>query len=385
MPLITMLVEDNPIIRDSLIPAMAELGGLTVVRACQQRNENQHVLVLTNYATAEIRKRCLDLGVDGIFDKSTELGGRLLLSQAIEVIMESEVQPKVLAVIEEKRLSGPRLNPADIISKMGVFEAREKSFEYAWLASGDGVIAALWGENIRVGANGRWFYLESLNSVVGPGGDDRNASQIERAEFRLGLLKRSFDSNLPFRAVLQTCRLAIEEVERNRNAKISTRVRDDEEWHVASWQPEDQVAVLVRGSRGWTPSADELKGARQSLLPPGGQALAASLSADVDVDSAAKAYVLKHFSSYGYQAEDVSSQDLGYDIEVRDKKGATLLRVCVRGSSVGTPRRALTPIEEASCKREKLWRLIVVADPLSNVAQHKIYKASEIPQDHSGA
>ena len=111
MPLITILVEDNPIIRDSLIPAMAELGGLTVVatadtaaaaiealrehrddwqlavvdlflnqgsgltvvRACRQRKENQHVLVLTNYATAEIRKRCLDLGVDGIFDKSTEL------------------------------------------------------------------------------------------------------------------------------------------------------------------------------------------------------------------------------------------------------------------------------------------------------------------------
>ncbi|MBS0340674.1 MAG: hypothetical protein JSS56_09105, partial [Proteobacteria bacterium] len=103
--------------------------------------------------------------------------------------------------------------------------------------------------------------------------------------------------------------------------------------------------------------------------------------ADEDVDGAAKAYVLRHFSSYGYQAEDLSSQNLGYDVEVRDKKGATLLRVCVRGASVGTPRRPLTTTEELSAKGEKLWRLIIVADPLSGVAQHKIYKASEIPQD----
>ncbi|MBS0452724.1 MAG: response regulator [Proteobacteria bacterium] len=111
MPLITILVEDNQTIRDSLIPTLAELGGmkvvatadtaatalaalqeyrntwqvavvdlflregsgLTVVRACQRRLEFQHVLVLTNYATSEMRKRCLALGADGVFDKSTEL------------------------------------------------------------------------------------------------------------------------------------------------------------------------------------------------------------------------------------------------------------------------------------------------------------------------
>jgi len=110
MPLITILVEDNPTIRDSLIPAMAELSdltvvatadtaatavlaltqhpdwqlavvdlflkqgsGLTVVRACQQRDGHQHVLVLTNFATPDMRKRCLDLGADAVFDKSTEL------------------------------------------------------------------------------------------------------------------------------------------------------------------------------------------------------------------------------------------------------------------------------------------------------------------------
>ena len=110
MPLITILVEDSPTIRDNLIRAMTELvglkvvavaetaaeamtlldhhgrwqlavidlflkegSGLTVVRACQKRNERQHILVLTNYATAEIRRLCIDLGADRVFDKSTEL------------------------------------------------------------------------------------------------------------------------------------------------------------------------------------------------------------------------------------------------------------------------------------------------------------------------
>ena len=64
----------------------------------------------------------------------------------------------------------------DITSKMGVLDAREKPFEYAWLASGDSVIAALWGEYVSVGANGRWFYLESLNAEV-RGGGERQVSE----------------------------------------------------------------------------------------------------------------------------------------------------------------------------------------------------------------
>jgi DNA-binding NarL/FixJ family response regulator len=31
------------------------------------------MVVLTNYPTPEIRRRCRDLGADGVFDKSTEL------------------------------------------------------------------------------------------------------------------------------------------------------------------------------------------------------------------------------------------------------------------------------------------------------------------------
>jgi hypothetical protein len=75
------------------------------------------------------------------------------------------------------------------------------------------------------------------------------------------LLKRTFDADQGFRAVLQTNRVAIAELESNKAAKVSTRVRDDAEWHVASWEPEQQLAVLVRGARGWTPDEAEVKAA----------------------------------------------------------------------------------------------------------------------------
>lgn len=304
--------------------------------------------------------------------------------------MESEVDPRVLAVIEEERLSGPRLSPVDILSKMGVLDARSKPFESAWLATGDSVVATIWGESVSVGTNGRWFHVESLNAEVRSDGGERTASQVQRATLRLTLLKRTFDAGQSFRAVLQTNRAAIVEAESNKSAKISTRVRDDVEWHVASWSPELQIAVLVRGARDWQPSAEDLKAARRSHAPSsrttgttGGKAV--QVAGDDDVDDAAKGYVLRHFSSYGYQAEDVSSKGLGYDVEVKDKKGATLLRVCVRGASVGTQIRALSAQEHASSKRETLWRLIVVADPLTGAAQHKIYKATEIQQALPGS
>lgn len=111
MPLFTILVEDSAVIRDSLIPAMAELAkveviaiaetadegiaalqahaqrwqlavvdlylkqgtGLAVLRACQHRAPHQHIVVLTNYATDEIRRRCAEAGADKVFDKSTEI------------------------------------------------------------------------------------------------------------------------------------------------------------------------------------------------------------------------------------------------------------------------------------------------------------------------
>ena len=111
MRLKTYIVEDNPTIRENLIGTLEELAcvvavgtaetenegkawlnanpqdwdlaivdlflkqgsGLGVLAACQERTANQKVVVLSNYATSDIRQRCAQLGVDAVFDKSNEI------------------------------------------------------------------------------------------------------------------------------------------------------------------------------------------------------------------------------------------------------------------------------------------------------------------------
>jgi DNA-binding NarL/FixJ family response regulator len=48
-------------------------NGLGVIRACRNRAPHQKVIVLTNYATADMRERSQQLGADAFFDKSAEL------------------------------------------------------------------------------------------------------------------------------------------------------------------------------------------------------------------------------------------------------------------------------------------------------------------------
>lgn len=116
------LVEDNEIIRANLIASLEELAditvvgeaqgqteavlwlgshgdqwhiavvdlflkegnGLGVVEACQDRSSEQKLVVLSNYATDAMRKRCLSLGADAVFDKSNELDGFFEFCQALE-------------------------------------------------------------------------------------------------------------------------------------------------------------------------------------------------------------------------------------------------------------------------------------------------------------
>ena len=111
MALITYLVEDSATIRENLISTLEEIApvkvvgfaeteneaslwlashdgnwqlaivdlflkegsGLGVLKGCQKRNNDQKVVVLTNFATSEIRRRCAELGSDAVFDKSNEL------------------------------------------------------------------------------------------------------------------------------------------------------------------------------------------------------------------------------------------------------------------------------------------------------------------------
>ena len=111
MRLKTYIVEDNPTIRENLIATLEELAcvtavgtaetenegkawlvenpeewdlaivdlflkqgsGLGVLAACRDRAANRKVVVLSNYATNDIRQRCAQLGVDAVFDKSNEI------------------------------------------------------------------------------------------------------------------------------------------------------------------------------------------------------------------------------------------------------------------------------------------------------------------------
>lgn len=107
----TYIVEDNPVIRESLIAALEELvpvevvgtaedeltavewlmrpgshvdlvivdiflkrgSGLGVLRAIAGLPKRHNVVVLSNYATQDIRRKCLELGADQVFDKSNEI------------------------------------------------------------------------------------------------------------------------------------------------------------------------------------------------------------------------------------------------------------------------------------------------------------------------
>lgn len=52
---------------------LQEGSGLGILAGCRNREPYQKVVLLTNYATPEIRKRAMALGADAVFAKSTEL------------------------------------------------------------------------------------------------------------------------------------------------------------------------------------------------------------------------------------------------------------------------------------------------------------------------
>ena len=111
MSLKIYLVEDSPTIRDNLSETLAELAGtvtvgvadgetqgaewlldarnewelvvvdlflregngLSLLHSLRNRHASQKVVVLSNYATPDIRSRCLALSADAVFDKSTDI------------------------------------------------------------------------------------------------------------------------------------------------------------------------------------------------------------------------------------------------------------------------------------------------------------------------
>jgi DNA-binding NarL/FixJ family response regulator len=110
-PIKTFIIEDSPVILDSLIATLEELApvkvvgsaadefaavrwindpsnacdllivdvflkegsGLGVLRSIHSLDKRHKVVVLSNYATADIRRKSLELGADRVFDKSNEI------------------------------------------------------------------------------------------------------------------------------------------------------------------------------------------------------------------------------------------------------------------------------------------------------------------------
>ena len=48
-------------------------SGMRLVQRVQRARAAQKIIVFSNYVNASVRKRCAQLGVDAVFDKSTEI------------------------------------------------------------------------------------------------------------------------------------------------------------------------------------------------------------------------------------------------------------------------------------------------------------------------
>ena len=112
MPLKAFIVEDQPSVRDSLVEALAEIGGIEsagwaadeksakawlrdpahdwdiaivdlvlepgggsgfgVLQALRERPVTRKMVVLTGSANPQVRRHCEDMGADGVFDKAME-------------------------------------------------------------------------------------------------------------------------------------------------------------------------------------------------------------------------------------------------------------------------------------------------------------------------
>ena len=90
-------------------------------------------------------------------------------------------------------------------------------------------------------------------------------------------------------------------------------------------------------------------------------------------------HVTVHFKASGLTVQDVSDQNLGYDLVVTDAQGTLLHKIEVKGTSTQTPGFFLTRNERACSKREATWRLAVVTDALVK-AEQTFYTAEEMEQ-----
>lgn len=128
----TYIVEDSPVILDSLVALLEEMvpvsvvgtadnesaavswlnepahacdlviidiflkrgSGLGVLKALQNKYPDRRLVVLSNYATVDMRRTCMQLGADRVFDKSNEIDA---LVQYCDRLGAGETGPGVMA------------------------------------------------------------------------------------------------------------------------------------------------------------------------------------------------------------------------------------------------------------------------------------------------
>ncbi|MBU1357976.1 MAG: response regulator [Gammaproteobacteria bacterium] len=73
---------------------LAQGDGMRVLAACRVRGYQQRAVLLTAHASAELRRRCLDLGADQVFDKAAGIEPLLAMC---------EQWNRALALSEENR------------------------------------------------------------------------------------------------------------------------------------------------------------------------------------------------------------------------------------------------------------------------------------------
>jgi DNA-binding NarL/FixJ family response regulator len=133
-PITTFLVEDSPVIRQSLIATLEELSqvrvvgtaddeataidwlqqqgnavdlviidlflksgtGLGVLRRMRDHLPGCILVVLSNYATRDMRQKCLTLGATRVFDKSQDIDGLILYCNQLSNGEHENESPQLL-------------------------------------------------------------------------------------------------------------------------------------------------------------------------------------------------------------------------------------------------------------------------------------------------
>ncbi|MBS0437094.1 MAG: DUF3883 domain-containing protein [Proteobacteria bacterium] len=322
--------------------------------------------------------------------------------------MQNEVNPVVFKVVDDIRANSPKLGITEVIKRMGVREASERRADYVWQLPGGGFLLTIWSEFVHVHANGRWFYVETLDTKTRLGGGARSHVQQVRAEARVTALRQMHGRSQDCAAVLQINRVPIAELEQNKNAEVGIRVKDPERWHVARWDAGRDRAILVRGATGWAPSdaeVDEHLARRRMDGVLNVQVQDSGATADSPpaeppspspspteprlwfpdqehrdaVEAASMAHMTAFYKAQGLVVHDVSDKCLGYDLRVEDAGATPRYLVEVKGTSMPTEGFFISRNERRCAEREPAWCLAIVTNALT-VPSERIYSAADMEE-----